>query len=311
MKISRKIIGGGVALLIVLSVFSFIAIRTYVEDQQADLLARITDLEASINQLQNQISETENSLTVSEEIVAQQRDQIESLNQEIAELGKIVDRLNGDDVPAPARKTAYLTFDDGPSQLTYQILDILAEHQIKATFFVNGHNDAESIELYKAIQDAGHVIGNHTYSHYYPNIYASADAFMEDVYRLDELLYTATGVRPHLIRFPGGSSSSSLTAPVRNAIIRRLFTEGYQYFDWNVDGKDSLTIVQTPEQIINNVATGALKQDAAVILLHDRESKVNTVTALPAIIDQLTEQGYEFDVLTINSPTIQHRKLTS
>ncbi len=311
MKISRKLIGGIIVLLIVLSIFSFIAIRTYVEEQQADLLARITALEASINQLQEQISEAEDSLTASEEIVASQRDQIDSLNQEIADLSKIIDRLNGDEVPAPARKTAYLTFDDGPSELTYQILDILAEHQIKATFFVNGHNDAEAIALYKAIQDAGHVIGNHTYSHYYPNIYASADAFMEDVYRLDELLYTATGVRPRLIRFPGGSSSSSLTAPVRNAIIRRLFTEGYQYFDWNVDGKDSLSIVQSPEQIVNNVVTGALKQDCAVILLHDRESKVNTVAALPAIIDQLTELGYQFEALNMNSPTIQHRKLTS
>lgn len=104
-------------------------------------------------------------------------------------------------------KIAYLTFDDGPSKNTREILKILKENDIKATFFVNGHPGLE--DLYKDIAKDGHVIANHTYSHDYKKVYMSPENFEKDIKKLDKYIEETVGQKPsHIIRYPGGSNNT-------------------------------------------------------------------------------------------------------
>jgi hypothetical protein len=110
--------------------------------------------------------------------------------------------------PLPDGKYAYLTFDDGPSANTMQILDILDNYGVKATFFVNGHTGPVMEERYKAIVDRGHAIGIHTFSHDYDNVYGGLDKFEEEIVSLRKYILEVTGKDTTLFRFPGGSSNT-------------------------------------------------------------------------------------------------------
>ena len=102
-------------------------------------------------------------------------------------------------VNAMAEKTVYLTYDDGPSKNTPRILDVLKKYGVKATFFVIGKEDEESLALYKRIVDEGHTIAVHTYSHKYHDIYQSVDAYLEDFEKVENLIYNTTGIHLSLI----------------------------------------------------------------------------------------------------------------
>ena len=104
-------------------------------------------------------------------------------------------------------KRAYLTFDDGPSGNTGEILDILDANDVKATFFVVGRGD-EYYDTYRDIVGRGHTLALHSYTHDYDKIYASLDDFAEDIEELRNLLYDVTGVNCVYYRFPGGSSNT-------------------------------------------------------------------------------------------------------
>ena len=108
--------------------------------------------------------------------------------------------------PQDAHKV-YLTFDDGPSSNTSQILDILKKYNYKATFFVIGKEDEESRELYKRIVEEGHTLAMHSYSHKYNALYDSVDSFDEDFSRIQNYLFEVTGQECLFYRFPGGSSN--------------------------------------------------------------------------------------------------------
>lgn len=203
-------------------------------------------------------------------------------------------------------KIAYLTFDDGPSSNTLKILKILKDNNVKATFFVNGH---ESLKyLYKKIVEDGNVLANHTYSHDYKKVYTSPDSFMADVKKLDNFIQNVTGQQPsHILRFPGGSNNTISHRyggrGIMPLVIDRVNKEGYTYFDWNVDSTDASTFRQTKERILNSVLNEARYQHHAVILMHDLNPKTTTVEALPEIIQALKDQGFKFDVLSKDSPT--------
>ena len=101
----------------------------------------------------------------------------------------------------------YLTFDDGPSSNTVQILDILKENDVKATFFVIGREDEASKALYQRIVDEGHTLAMHSFTHKYSTLYSSIEAFEEDFSRIQNYLYEVTGKESLFYRFPGGSSN--------------------------------------------------------------------------------------------------------
>lgn len=202
-------------------------------------------------------------------------------------------------------KYVYLTFDDGPSIQTEKILKILDEHNVTATFFVIGKDDEKSLERYKAIVDSGNSIGLHSYTHDYEEIYASVENFAIDLQRISDLVYSATGVRSNLFRFPGGSSNSIVSDI--NVYIDYLNQNGYTYFDWNSSSRDAASVMPPKEDIINTVVSEVEGRDNVVVLMHDSERKESTVEALPKLIEKLKAMGYTIKGIDENSIPVQHR----
>ena len=190
-------------------------------------------------------------------------------------------------------KVAYITFDDGPSLITYEILDILRENDVRATFFLVGSkiNDETKPLIEQMIAD-GHQIGVHTFSHDASCIYCSADAYYEDVINTASVINKYVGINPDIYRFPWGSNNAYIM-PYREEVISRLRDKGLEYCDWNVSGEDSVG-KPTASQIISNINANYVKYNQPVILLHDSASNEQTAKALPEIIRMYKEAGYGF-----------------
>lgn len=189
-----------------------------------------------------------------------------------------------------AGKQVYLTFDDGPSKNTGEILDILKEYDVKATFFVIGKTDKTSKKLYKRIVDEGHTLGMHSYSHKYDIIYNSVEDFDKDFTKLWNLLYDTTGYKPTIYRFPGGSDNGVNKHGMED-FIRYLNKAGISYYDWNVLNGDATGIDYTEEQLIANVLNGVAAKKRSIVLMHDTASKTKTVETLPDILEKLISGG--------------------
>lgn len=203
------------------------------------------------------------------------------------------------------KTVAYLTFDDGPSENTGAILDILASYDIKATFFVVGKETDEAKELYKRIVDEGHTLGMHSYSHKYSVIYDSVEAFSSDVHKLQDLLVDVTGYKPELYRFPGGSSNLVSNISMTE-FIKYLNQEDITYFDWNVASGDATSQNVDVDTLVENVMNDVELYKTSVILMHDGVSKVTSVEALPIIIERLKEAGIEMKPIDSSVPHVQH-----
>lgn len=205
------------------------------------------------------------------------------------------------------RKVAYLTFDDGPSENTGKILDILDRYNVKATFFVIHHSHMDS--KYRAIVERGHTIALHSYTHSYRKIYASEDAYFDDLQKIHDFVQDVTGVDSNIIRFPGGSSntiSNRYCQGIMKDLKKDVLARGYVYHDWNVDSTDAAGNNRSPEVLLNNVKAGLTKRKCN-ILMHDTGSlKKTTVDALPSIIEYVRSQGYEMEPLTEDSKVIVH-----
>lgn len=218
----------------------------------------------------------------------------------------IINTLNREN--AWSNKTVYLTFDDGPSSLTIKVLDLLKKENIKATFFTIGTKTDEGKDILKRIANEGHSLGNHTYSHNYNYIYRSIDNFFDDLYKNENIIYEASGKRPKIIRFPGGSSNATTKTEngkkVMSEIMNRLEKEGYIHFDWNASSGDASAVPASVDDIVNNTLTWVNKNNTAVVLFHDTAAKTNTLKALPIIIEKLKFLGCKFEVLTTSSPHI-------
>lgn len=224
------------------------------------------------------------------------------------EVAKQEAQLNGLQQPVNPKqpKFAYLTFDDGPSANTEQILNILQEHGIKATFFVIGSETEYSKHIYKRIVEEGHAIGLHSYNHVYAEVYRSEDAFMDSMYKLRDLIKETTGVTSDILRFPGGSNTTF--APkyggpeLATQLVNRIHAEGMQYFDWNVSSQDAIKPVVSTQVITDATLRGAQGRSQAIVLMHDAPAKKTTVEALPSIIAGLKQQGFTFEVLKRDTP---------
>lgn len=190
--------------------------------------------------------------------------------------------------------TIYLTFDDGPSENTWDILYILRRYDIKATFFFCGGWNERTQELMKAVADDGHTIGIHSISHDYEKIYESVESYLEDFYDTYNCIYEATGVKPRYFRFPGGSINN-YNRFVYMQIIAEMTRRGFVYYDWNVSGEDAAHGA-TWSSIYENIMTGINNNtsDRAIVLLHDAADKINTVYVLEDVIDKLLDDGYHF-----------------
>lgn len=202
-------------------------------------------------------------------------------------------------------RRVYLTFDDGPSSNTDQILDILNEYGVKATFFVCGKE--RYTEEYQRIAEEGHTLGMHSYSHKFREIYQSPEAFIADMDMLHDYLYEVTGVDSKIVRFPGGSSNTICEKNVMQDLIAYLAQEGISYYDWNVSSGDAASSYMSAEQIAKNVLDYVWKYDSAIILMHDAPNKDTTVEALPIIIEKILEsENTVLLPITEDTTPIQH-----
>ncbi len=203
---------------------------------------------------------------------------------------------DGQKASVVADKTMYLTFDDGPSEKTSKVLDILKEYNIKATFFVVGRTDEKSKNLMRRIVNEGHQIGVHSYSHVYNKIYSSVSAYLDDFYKMYQLIYETTGVKPQIFRFPGGSINS-YNSGIYQEIIAEMQRRGFVFYDWNISSGDANSKA-SEMSIRQSILTNIEKYSRGIILMHDASTKSTTVTALPSIIEELKNKGYNFGVLT-------------
>lgn len=190
-------------------------------------------------------------------------------------------------------KMVYLTFDDGPyPSTTPEILAILAKENVHATFFVVGRRVELGPDLLKEEYEQGNAIGNHTYSHNMAQVYKGPEEFLADVKKAEDIIYQTIGIRPQIIRAPGGTVGH-FNINYFNAVD----AADYLMEDWNVDSGDTDDRLVPENQLIHNVEQQIQGKNRVVLLMHDLAGKTTTIQALPVIIEMLKKQGFTFGVL--------------
>ena len=203
----------------------------------------------------------------------------------------------------------YLTFDDGPSsEVTAKILDVLAANNAKATFFIVNYG-ASGRPLVQRMINEGHTVAIHGYSHDYATIYASDEAFMNNVYSLRDKLLADFGYNATILRFPGGSSntvSASYSSGIMSRLAVRVEQEGFSYFDWNVSSGDASSTALSSAEIYSNVTSGLRRGRNNVVLMHDSGAKWTTAEAVQDIINYARGNGYSLLPITSGTYPVQH-----
>lgn len=214
----------------------------------------------------------------------------------------IVEPVARPETKMPGPKTIYLTFDDGPCAYTYQLLDTLDAFGVKATFFVVDNGNPE---LIAEIVKRGHAIGIHSVTHTYREIYASPEAFFNDLLTMQQIIYDASGVKTFLMRFPGGSSNtvSRFNKGIMTYLTQAVQDCGFRYFDWNVDSVDAGG-AENAQEVFENVIGSVQHRDFSVVLQHD--IKGFSVDAVYRILAWGLNNGYTFLPLDMTSPTVHH-----
>lgn len=207
-----------------------------------------------------------------------------------------------------AAHKVYLTFDDGPSIYTQDILDILEEYDVKATFFVLGKESDSARESMKKIVQAGHTLGMHSYTHKYSEVYDSVESFAEDFAKEQEYIYDVTGVKSTVYRFPGGSSNTVSKLDMK-LFAEYLDSQGVTYYDWNISSGDGGSALLSVEALVENCTSAIGRYGTSIILMHDAAGKKTTVEALPEIIETILAMD-DTVILPITEDTkpVQHKK---
>lgn len=181
---------------------------------------------------------------------------------------------------------AYLTFDDGPSTtITPQILDILKEKNVKATFFVIGSYAKSHPELVKRAYDEGHTIGLHSYTHK-KSMFNSLKAFKEEVDKTYDVVYDIIGEAPKYFRIPYGTKIGKTFKDYLNE-------KGLSVIGWNCESYDSRTYTTKPEQLVQAVKDTMGTKKEVTVIMHDTYGKQKTADALSDIIEHFNEVNYE------------------
>lgn len=207
-----------------------------------------------------------------------------------------------------AAHKVYLTFDDGPSTNTQEILDILEEYDVKATFFVVGKEGEAAQESMRKIVEAGHTLGMHSYSHKYSDLYASVENFAGDFAKQQEYIYEVTGVTSRVYRFPGGSSNTVSDISMKE-FAKYLDSQGVRFFDWNISSGDGGSYLYPVEELVEHCTEKIANYGTSIILMHDVAGKKTTVEALPIIIEKILAME-DTVILPITDETtpVQHIK---
>ncbi|NFV12221.1 polysaccharide deacetylase [Clostridium sporogenes] len=194
-------------------------------------------------------------------------------------------------------KIVYLTFDDGPSKNTDKVLDILNKHNVKATFFLIGNQIEGEEDVVKRIQDEGHGIGLHTYTHDFKKIYSSNKVFIDEMIECQEEIYRVTNTKPNIIRFPGGSVKR-----LNKEFKKKLEEKDFKVYDWNVDSQDGIKPKMSPDRIFKKATESNAKEEPIILLMHCDYMHNNTCKALPSIIKFYKDRGYEFKTISDKTP---------
>lgn len=191
------------------------------------------------------------------------------------------------------RKLAYITFDDGPSEYTEQLLDILKEHEAKATFFMIGRQLNQHKSAVERLVQEGSYPGLHSMTHNYNTLYKSGSSanFVKEFKKEQKMVQDLIGFTPHLIRAPYGSSPQ-----IDESFRGDIAAAGFKMWDWTTDSLD-WNLPGQPDKIVARVSK-SVHRDKEVILMHEREQ---TVQALPRILKLLEDRGYEFEVYDPNA----------
>lgn len=200
-----------------------------------------------------------------------------------------------------APKTVYLTFDDGPSSVTPKVLDILRRAGVKATFFVLGEGAESHPELINQIWEQGHAIGNHTYNHNYKDLYSGFTRFWSQIKQTEDIVRQITGVRPRLVRAPGGTAGH-----FDDTYFTLMKQAGYTVTDWTADSGDSKRKGVPAAEIVKE-SVSDLRSPAVVLLLHDGAGHAESAKALPEIIERYKAAGYVFKTLDAGEPPVQFK----
>ncbi len=198
--------------------------------------------------------------------------------------------------------TIYFTFDDGPSQNTYNILHYLDKYNVKATWFVVPSRTDWCYSALKSISNSGHTIGIHSATHDYEKIYASVEAFLADFYEAWDIVRDATGQTPQIFRFPGGSKND-FNEDTRDDIIKEMTRRGFRFYDWNVESGD--VDDATWQQMYNSIPRDCHEVKRPVILMHDSANRDNTVYVLEDVLKVLIGEGYRFDAIRNDTEPVQ------
>ena len=192
-------------------------------------------------------------------------------------------------------KNVYLTFDDGPSELTEKVLDILKEEQVTGTFFVVGSRVDLYPHIVKRAYNEGHYIANHGYTHIYSQIYANSQNVLNEYIQCEQAIKNSINVQEYnsyLFRFPGGSSGGRYER-IKNEAKNVLTQNNITFTNWNCltgDAEGS----KTPEQIINRFYETKGNQSSLIVLMHDAFDKQLTVDTLKELIQALKNENYQF-----------------
>lgn len=186
-----------------------------------------------------------------------------------------------------------LTFDDGPNpEYTGQILSILQEYDIKAVFFVVGQEVEKYPELVQQVHQAGHIIGNHTYTHQsLRNL--NQEQLREEITKTDQLIFAITGQSPAYVRPPRGMYGK------RALFCLTQLDKLPVMWDYGLEKEGIHTARGLVDNILNRMRRAPRGKDGFILLLHDgdpsgRHDRSLTVEALPMLIQDLRAQGYEF-----------------
>ena len=192
------------------------------------------------------------------------------------------------------KKTIYFTFDDGPSDTTQQLLDILKKHKVTACFFVT--NDSQRPDLIKKIADEGHTVALHSYTHDYKTIYSSKEAFFEDLKKIDDLVYETTGIHSGTLRLPGGSTNTihkRYCPGIMGEIIDELLKKGYRIIDWNCGNMDASGCTLTENEYVANFLCSVESIKKCVFLSHNRPGDTVSIRSIDRILSICEKNGWE------------------
>lgn len=194
-------------------------------------------------------------------------------------------------------KIIYLTFDDGPSPQTNQLLDVLDKYNAKATFFMLGPNIQSHPSIVKRMIKEGFGAGLHSITHNAHKIYSSNESPLKEMTEDQKILKKVTGAHSNLIRLPYGSVPY-LTVEMRTQLDKN----GFKIWDWNVDSKDwKLKDQRFVKKTIREIQNIEQSGEAPVVLMHD---KPETIRHLPKLLKYLKQEGYQTKKLTNDMPPL-------